>query len=202
MAERRCHRVVVAWIGLALALFAACNKDDHCDQGTCTSQSPTRLLDVLCDPQSSKPGCDTSGDVEWTTGVTEDTLGVHFGHGGGSLSIHLARVDATAFAQGTFDVEILVAAVDRPSSQVSSNLTWGSCNTGCPPDPPPLSSQAVTDYAWVTVVRAENTAPAAGTLPDDALLTVTGKDIDIADIRTVSSFPAPLCSIAGPIGAR
>lgn len=190
--------VGLAAAGISAAAAPACG-DRSCNGGVCTSDSAVRQIDTLCNGavDAGVQACELSGDVKKTTGITEDTTG--FVMNNGSLVIHLAALPAAQYPAGTFDVEVLAASI-KGSASLKATLTWGSCGK-CTPDPNAFTAQIPSEYEWVRVVTAQTTAPADASIPTNATLTLTGAGIDIADLRTTSTF-TPGCSIVGPVGAR
>lgn len=190
--------LVVAVLAGAAVIVPACS-DRSCNGNLCTTASAARQIDTLCsDSDAGSPTCELSGNAQQTTGITDDTTGIVLDDG--ALIVHLVGLPAAQFPVGTFDVELLVATTDGSMQSISSKLTWGSCGN-CSTDPPTLDTTVSGDYSWVRVVTGQVTAPIGLRIPNDATLTLTGTNIDIADIRTTSTS-ASGCSIAGPIGAR
>jgi len=186
---------------LGAASFGACG-GDNCDDGICTEESSARLLDLACG-SGSKQSCKVSGDAEQVTGITEDTVGFRLGESGGTVIIPVDAIGTEMVLSGELAVQVLVAAVEEGASpELSAKLTWGSC-TACPVDPPPFIGQVAHDYTWVTVVAGQpNAGLTAGTIPADAALTLSGRGIEVADLRTIVRSQEFGCSIAGPLGAR
>lgn len=198
---RRLRRFLLLGAVIAPAAVAACGADP-CEGGVCVDDSGMRLIDRVCeDPLAEGPACEVAGDAERATGVTDDSTGFRLGQGSGSLSIHLAALEAATRTTGTFSVEVLVAAREQGTSpRLEANLTWGSCAQTCPPDPFPYVVEVDDEYQWVRVVADQ--AVASGTVPYDAVLTLSGAGIDVADLRSVSVYDEYGCSIAGPVGSR
>lgn len=200
---RRVRRGLLLAAVLAPAVFAACGDNDDCEYGTCVEESGTRLIDRICaTDEAEDPACELEGAAEQTSGITADSIGFRLGEQAGSLLIHMQAIaDATYFYSGTFSIKVLATTREPGASQrLTTQLTWGTCGATCPAAPPPSSIEVHDEYAWVTVV-ADAVAPGTATLPDDAVLTLSGAGIDIADIRSISTF-AEGCSIAGPVGSR
>jgi hypothetical protein len=199
MAERRTSalRPAIAAVVVACAAFAACG-GDGCEDGFCTDESSARLLDVVCeDPEA----CVVAGDAARTTGITEDTIGFRLGDGAGTLTLRMSEIAAeTPSFQSDLDLQVLVAAsADGASAELSAHLTWGSC-TSCPQDPGPFIGQVAHDYIWVTVATQTFLQGSSEPLPPDAVLVLSGRGIDIADLRTIVTTPQIGCSIAAPVG--
>jgi len=87
-------RVAVVGVLTSLgALFAACGGGETCDNGTCVSQSGTRLIDRIC--RQSVPGgaaCEASGGALQTTGITGDSSGYQLNGPSATLTVHLAAL--------------------------------------------------------------------------------------------------------------
>lgn len=208
---RRVRRALLFGAVLAPAVVAACD-DDTCENGTCVDESGMRLLDRVCDVDLlAGPSCGLEGVAEQVSGVTADSIGFRLGDAAqagapgqqGSLLIRMqALADVTYLASsGTFSVEVLAVAREPGTTpRLTSRLTWGACGQTCPGDPSPYAVEIYDEYTWITVVSGA-TAPTALPLPDDAMLTLSGAGIDIADIRAISVYPEG-CSIAGPVGSR
>jgi hypothetical protein len=202
MAERvrRTRRALLLAV-VVLGAPGACN-GDNCEEGICVEESSARLLDEACRAGKAVP-CNVSGDAEETTGITEDSIGFRLGDKGGTLTIPLAALDTDVLVSGIFDVQVLVAAsIEGASSELSATLSWGSC-VDCPPDPSPFIGQISYDYTWVTVVAGQpSVAGVSSTIAPDAALTLTGANIDVADLRSVVTSPQFGCTVAGGAGAR
>lgn len=198
---RRLRRFLLLGFILAPAAFAACD-EDPCEGGVCVDDSGMRLIDRVCEHRPPEgPACEVAGDAEQTTGVTEDSTGFRLGQGAGSLSIHLVALEAATRTTGTFSVEALAAASEPGTTpRLEATLTWGSCAQTCPPDPFPYVVEVGDEYQWVRVVADQ--AVASGTVPYDAVLTLSGAGIDVADLRSVSVYDEYGCSVAGPVGSR
>lgn len=198
---RRLRRFLLLGAAVAPAAFAACD-GDTCERGICVDDSGMRLIDRVCEaPLPEGPACEVAGDAARTTGVTDDSTGFRLGEGAGSLSIHLAALDAATRSTGTFSIEVLAAASEQGTTpRLETTLTWGSCAQPCPPDPFPYVVEVDDEYQWVRVVADQ--AVASGTVPYDAVLTLSGAGIDVADLRSVSVYDEYGCSIAGPVGSR
>jgi hypothetical protein len=197
--RRRGSRLFLIALPLGFAAFAACG-DDPCDGGTCVDESGARLLDRVCAQDLSEgPACQVSGAAEETSSVTADTIGFRLGDEGGSLTIHLQALEAVTYASGYFDIEVLAAARNAGSTpRLTSTFTWGSCAASCPTDPQPYEVFIPEEYAWITVVSGQMSTGA--TLQYDAALTLSGAGVDIADMRSTTTYPQG-CSIAGPVGS-
>lgn len=205
-ADARPRRSPRAWILAALAaLFgahASASCSTHCDGGECTDSSEARLLDRVCAQSFPEgPACEVGAGAAKSTGITADTTGFLLDDAGGILVFHLAALDGVRSGD-TFDVEILAASTLAEGSQLETRLSWGSCAQGCLPDPNPFVSSAIPpQYTWFPVVLGQPSAQTTG-LPYDAVLSLKGKSIDIADIRVSSITPEFACSLARPPGAR
>ena len=198
---RGARRTILVALVAGLVLAAACG-GDNCEDGICTDESSARLLDIACG-SGNEDGCSVSGDAERTSGITDDTVGFQLGQTGGTLAIRLDAFGTNNFFNGTLDMEVLAAAtVEDNSTTLSANLTWGSC-VGCPPDPAPFIGQITHEYTWVKVVTGQTgTVTPPTSLPPDAVLSITGRGIDIADLRTVVRSTEFGCSIARPGAPR
>ena len=200
MADRGSRRRrLLLLAAVVLAALGACG-DGECEDGLCVEESSARLLDDACRPNSAVP-CTVSGDAEATSGITDDSVGFHIGDGTGTVAIPLEALDPDMLVSGVFDLQVLVAgSIEGATTELSAKLTWGSC-TSCPPDPSPFIGQVSHEYTWVTVVsRQATTGAAVGVIPPDAALTLSGRNLDIADLRTVVTTPQFGCSIAGGAG--
>lgn len=193
-------RVVLALLTVAIGAPAAAS----CRQssGSYSDDSDARTLDGLCSRTTAGglPACETSGGAKRTTGISEDTTGFHLGTDG-VLTVRLAALaDETGLYGATdLEVQVLVAATGSGAT-LTATTTWGSCTEGCPPDPAPTTVTLSDEYGWATVLQ--QSAPSyLPMVPEDAVLTLSGTGIDLADLRTRSDHLAA-CSIAGPVGAR
>jgi hypothetical protein len=189
--------LVAAAIGApALASCTNRSSDSYSDD------SDARTLDGLCarTMQDGQPACETSGGAERTTGISEDTTGFHLGTDG-VLTIHLAALANETGLYGATDLEVqvLVAATSSRAT-LTATTTWGACAGECPPDPAPTMATISEEYGWTTVL-AQSAPSYLPMVPEDAVLTLSGTGIDLADLRTRSNHLAA-CSIAGPVGAR
>lgn len=204
MGDRRVRRLLLA--ALAVAMFGAAAEacSSSCKNGVCTDKSETRLIERVCSTalMSGQPRCVTDGDATATTGITADEHGFELGPLGGTLTIHLAELDATELQPGTLNLDVLVAAhTGTHGGTLVGSVHHGACMnpSTCPPDPGVTSTAVTSDsYHWVPVV-VNDSSLTSGT---DPTLTLTGHDLDIADIRASTTFNEIACSIRGPIGAR
>mgnify|MGYP001231966115 CR=1 FL=1 len=178
---------------------AACSS--RCDGGECTDSSEARLLDRLCRQGFPEgPACELGKGAVKSTGITGDSIGFHLGDEGGTLRFHLLGIEGVRLGD-RFDVEVLMASTDPEGSRVDAVLDWGSCAAGCPTNPPVFDTSVTPEYHWVSVVIGQPSAQTTG-LPYDAVLALTGRSVDIADIRVSSITPEFSCSLARPLGAR
>jgi len=116
--------------------------------------------------------------------MTEDSIGFRLGPGTGALTI---RLDGLAAVQSPFwSLEVLAASNRPEGSTIFRTLTWGSCGANCPPDPGDVQAPLSQDFAWVNVLENEQgvTFVVSTDIPNDAVVTFRGADIDILDIRT------------------
>jgi hypothetical protein len=155
----------------------------------CEAEESTLLLDRLCnqttsfDPftgQQIGSPCELSGDVFFTTAVSEDTVGLRFGPSGGKLTIHLLGLSAAARNRWTLDA--LASSTQPEGSAIFRSLTWGSCGPSCPADPGDVEAPLDESFVWVTLVDDQpgsNGQP----IPGDAILVLRGKSFDLVDLR-------------------
>jgi hypothetical protein len=168
----------------------------------CMSDPDALLLDHICDPDFDnnfngpiaisppEPGggagissiCTTGGDAKQVAGITNDAIAFHFGPSTGSLSIHLSAFEAIRDPTWSFDV---LARSTRPEgSELFRILTWSTC-AACPPDPSDASGRVTQDYSWVRALNDySGMSDASEALPNDAVITLRGADIDIVNVRT------------------
>jgi hypothetical protein len=206
MDERRCLRsrvvAIVVVVGAVAQLLPAC--ESAREDGVCVDETPARTLDAICDLPDVAPGvpaCSVAGAAKETTGISEDTRGYKLD--GGALVIRLSALEAVTDFRGLVDVEALAARTGG-NGALTAYLTWGSCGV-CGQDPAPYTVKVDEDYGWVQIISAEPTHTERDDgseikLPPDATLTLTGNGVDLADVRTRSTYSS--CAIVGPIGAR
>lgn len=145
------------------------------------------LLDQVCRGSSfagtNVPNCRLSGDAAYVMGPTADSRAVELGPAGtGTLSILINAIGAGNSVSWTLDV---LSASSRPEgSTLYRTMTWGSCGATCPSDFGDVEAALDHDFKWARVV---DDAPGTGLgvfIPDDAVVTLRGADIDLIDIRT------------------
>ncbi len=157
----------------------------------CAAEGQPLLLDAIC--RSSIPSssgtlvapCSASGDVELTSGVSKDVIGVRFGPSGvGDFRIRLNAITATTQAEWSF--EVLAASTRPEGSRLFRTITWGSCGATCPADPVDVEVALSNDFEWAIVVDDAEGATVDPFLPspDDAALVFRGADIDLVDVAT------------------
>ncbi len=162
--------------------------------GGCAAEPQPALLDTVCRSQFSSgglpatvPACTTTGDVEITSGTSNDITGVRFGASGfGELRIRLNAINATT--QNEWSLETLVASTRPEGSTLFRSLTWGSCGASCPIDPADVEAPTTEDFQWLRVIdtyAGSTFDPLTGMpVPDDAAVILRGADIDLIDIST------------------
>jgi hypothetical protein len=193
-------RVVLALLAAAIGAPALASCQEGSD--SYSDDSDARTLDGLCarTTEGGLPACETSGGAKRTTGISEDTTGFHLGTDG-VLTIHLAALANETGLYGATDLEVQVlVAATSSGATLTATTTWGSCTEGCPTDPAPTTTTLSEEYGWTTVL-AQSAPSYLPMVPEDAVLTLSGTGIDLADLRTRSNHAAS-CSIAGPVGAR
>jgi hypothetical protein len=171
---------------LALPLLCACGADGR-----------PMLLDQVCRGSSlngsGTPNCTLGGDAEYVSGITADSRAVRLGPSGqGSLSILISALGAAS--QPNWSVEVLVAAGRPEGSILYRSMTWGSCPQSCPADLGDVEAALDQDFQWARVItdaKGQTTStpmpgfpPTVAAIPDDAVITLRGADIDIVDLRT------------------
>jgi hypothetical protein len=159
--------------------------------GCCASGRPM-LLDQICRGRTSTggPNCVLGGDAAYISGITTDTRAVRLGSSGkGTLSFPINALGAAT--QPQWSLQVLSAAVRPEGSTLYSSMTWGSCGTACPADVGDVEADLNQDFQWAQVVSGATGVPTtitpAGTptlIPDDAVITLRGTDLDIVDLRT------------------
>lgn len=171
------HRTALCAAALAL-LVSGCTVDD----------ADGRLIDRLCDPAladypqvSGSATCEISGDAFKTTGMTDNSLGYRLGPGGGALRVRLNALEAPW--DPTWSLDVLAAAAPDHSELLRRTLTWGSCGPACPDDPEDWGAILPDNYNWVPVVAALPGLGFNGSIPADAYLELSGKNIHIVDLR-------------------
>lgn len=157
----------------------------------CSTEPQVRVLDNICNPDldeyyygstGSSNACTVSGDARETTGVSADTIGFKLGPGTGSLHIRMNAIQAVY--SSVWSLDVLAASARPEGSTIFRTITWGSCASSCPADPDDTEAALAEDFEWITMVTGETGAVQfSDPIPDDALLTFTGADIDIVDIR-------------------
>jgi hypothetical protein len=150
----------------------------------CTGAENARALDRICGKYLyGGLTCTVDGVGRSTTGLTGDSIG--FSIDDATLVVHLAAVDDLR-GPGPFDVALLTIA-RFPGTDVDTQLTWGSCEGGCPADPPLSTVRLPTEYAWVTVATGIHGAAAGAKVPYDAVMSFTATELDIADLRITAT---------------
>ena len=164
----------------------------------CGGEPNGLLLDTVCRIEVSNstgvnaPGCTVSGDVELTTGVASNLLGVRFGPSAiGELRVRLNAIPATMATTWSLDA---LAASSRPEgSTLFRALTWGSCGATCPQDPPDVQVPLTEDFQWGSLLSDYDGSrgdPSTFTpVPDDAVLILRGSDVHLLDLRTPGYEP-------------
>ncbi len=169
----------------------------------CASDPQALLLDHICDPDSENefddfseplppppgPGqpdvlvmCSTSGDVEQRSGVTADAIAFHFGPATGALHLHLSAFEA--IRDPNWSLEILARSTRPEGSEMFRVMTWSTC-AACPPDPGDATGVVTGEFSWVRAVDNESgMSDAFASLPNDAMITLRGADLDIVNVRT------------------
>jgi hypothetical protein len=150
----------------------------------CDGATDARALDRICGASlSDGNACEILGVGAFGTGVTGDSTGVTLDDA--TLVIHLAAIPELR-APGSSNVALLAIA-RQPETPLDVALTWGSCAKGCPPSPPLLVTPIPTEYTWVTVASNLGGAEPGAAIPYDALLTFTGVNVGVADLRITST---------------
>jgi hypothetical protein len=150
----------------------------------CDGAIQARALDRVCAtilPDGS--ACETKGVVKHQSGVTSDATGFRLEDG--SLVIHLAAVPE-ARAPAPFDIEALAVA-RLPATPLDVEVSWGSCGKGCPASPLLFITTMPTEHAWIRVASGVRGAEPGVAIPYDARLTFTGAQIELVDLRFVST---------------
>jgi hypothetical protein len=167
------------WLAVAVVCLAGCEAEDS-----------TLLLDRLCsqsstfDPltgQQLGAPCELSGDADFATGASDDTMAVRFGPAGGKLTIRLGAL--VAAMQGHWTLDALAASSRPEGSAIFRSLTWGSCGPTCPADPGDVEAPLDEEFVWVTLVD-EQPGSNGQPIPGDAVITLRGKAVDMIDLRT------------------
>jgi hypothetical protein len=143
--------------------------------------NPNQVGSGAAGPSQFGENCELENDAVATTGLTSDSLAFHFGPDGGSLAILMAAVPAALEAK--FSLEVLVASSSADGSVLTRELTWGSCGASCPVDPPRADADVSDAFVWVTLI-GETTGTQGEPIPSDAILTLSGRELDIVDLRT------------------
>lgn len=150
----------------------------------CDGAVDARALDRVCDTvlPSGREACESVGLADFG-GLSGDSVGIHFEDG--SLIIHLAAVPE-AHSPAVFDIHALAVAL-HPRTPLDVEVDWGSCTQGCPASPPLTVTTVPTEHAWIEVASGLRGAEPGTSIPDDARLTFTGVEIDLVDLRFVST---------------
>lgn len=190
---RRPVRWLVLWAALGPTLGPAC--EETCSYGdTCVEDSGMRLLDRVCAVRRREgDGCELQGAAERTTGLTADSIGFRLGGPGGeegSLAIDLSAVQDESSRGSVFRLEVLVASSEPGSDpRLTVQIQRGTCSS-CGSDFPPEALGVGDEYTWVTVMNIQDAASEIG---GDAIVTLSGAGVDIADMRSFSSYDVPGC---------
>ena len=145
------------------------------------------LLDNVCNQTVSmqtglsSPGCRLEGDAQVTTGISDDSIAVILGPGGGTLSIRINAIPASG--QPTWSLDVLASSTRPEANTLGRTLTWGSCGAACPPDPADAEAPLQEGFQWITIIDSELGSNLA-LPPDDASVILRGRDMEILDIRT------------------
>jgi hypothetical protein len=168
---------------IAASLPTAC----ACPDGTCTTISDTRLLDRVCaTPLEGGPACEATGASAFGDGITADSRGFRLENKGAAI-IHLDAVEGLR-SDGDYDIEILAGADAAGGAELRTSLTWGTCGSDCPQDPPTFTVQIPREPTWVSVELSQPEIGGA-TVPYDAVLMLEGAGIDIVDLRVTARQP-------------
>jgi hypothetical protein len=163
-------RARVAQIALAAIGLHACFQTDDVHVGS------SRALDSACEHDA----CKVSGSARVIQGPTNDSHAIHLGPGPGRIDIPLAQIRPRQ-GDSIWSYEALMAG----HGAVSSN----ACATSCAGNNPRFVS---SDYAWTTIAADSEGAP-------PTVLTIEsseGTEVDIADVRVVSSAPPGNCGVS------